>query len=96
MKNENYQIVGRVPKSNRKIEERDKFDSLNTYIYDCSFSWLGTGTANKKGLKQCYAPKLPLLSEMMHSCKSKSLCTEETVNFNIFQWTAIFFIHLIC
>jgi hypothetical protein len=29
-------------KSNRKIVERDKIDTPNTQIHDCSLFWLGT------------------------------------------------------
>jgi hypothetical protein len=32
MKNEKNHIVGTVPKSNRKIVERDKIDTLNSQI----------------------------------------------------------------
>jgi hypothetical protein len=37
--------VGTVPKSNRKIAERDKIDNPNTKIDDLPLSWFGTGTS---------------------------------------------------
>jgi hypothetical protein len=40
-----YHTVGTVPKSNSKIEERDKI----TQIHDHSLSWLGAGTSIKSG-----------------------------------------------
>jgi hypothetical protein len=40
---------GTHPKSNRKIEERDEIDTLNTQIHDRSFSCLGTGISIKIG-----------------------------------------------
>ena len=40
MKNKNYLINRRVPKSNRKISDRDKIDTPNTQIHDRSLSWL--------------------------------------------------------
>ena len=44
MKNKKYHTVGTFPKSNRKILEMGKIDTLNThilyiYIHDCSLSW---------------------------------------------------------
>ena len=44
MKNKKYHTVGMFPKSNRKILEMSKIDTLNThilyiYIHDCSLSW---------------------------------------------------------
>ena len=35
MKNKKYHTVGTVPKSNRKIVERGKIDTLSTQIHDC-------------------------------------------------------------
>jgi hypothetical protein len=37
--------VGTVPKSNRKIIERDKIDISNAQIHDRAFSFLVTGTS---------------------------------------------------
>jgi len=45
----NIHTVGTVPKSNRKIVERGKIDTLNTQIYDRSLYWLGTGISIKSG-----------------------------------------------
>ena len=48
MKNKKYHTVGTFPKSNRKILEMGKIDTLNTHIlyiyiyiciHDCSLSW---------------------------------------------------------
>ena len=44
MKNQNDHTVGTEPKSNRKIVETGKIDTLSTHIRDCSLSWLGTDT----------------------------------------------------
>ena len=41
--------VGIIPKSNIKIEERDKIHTSNTQIRDFSLSWLGTDTSIKIG-----------------------------------------------
>jgi hypothetical protein len=41
----------KIPKSNIKIAERGKIDTPNTKIHDRSFSWLGTVTSIKKGVK---------------------------------------------
>ena len=37
-----HHTVGTAPKSNQKIVERDKIDTLNTHLYDRSLSWLDT------------------------------------------------------
>jgi len=37
-----YHTVGTPPKSNQKIVEKDKIDTLNIHLYDRSLSWLGT------------------------------------------------------
>jgi hypothetical protein len=37
-------IIGTVPKSNRKNEERDKIDTINRQIHNRSHSWLGIRT----------------------------------------------------
>jgi hypothetical protein len=47
-KKQKYHTVGTIPKSERKIVERDKIDSPNTQIHECSLSWLATGTSMKK------------------------------------------------
>ena len=47
MKNKNYQTVGTVLKSNRKILERGKIDTHNIHVHDWSLSWFGTDTSNK-------------------------------------------------
>ena len=39
MKNEKYNTVGTVPKSNRKIIDRGKTDTSSTTIHDSSLSW---------------------------------------------------------
>ena len=47
-----------------------KFDTPNTYIYDRSFSWLGTGTSIKNGgVKLVLHSQTSPLSEMMRLCK---------------------------
>ena len=38
-----HHTVGTVTESNIKIVERDKIDTPNSQIHDCSFVWLGTG-----------------------------------------------------
>jgi len=43
MKDKNYQC-GTVPKSNRKIVERENIDTPSTQIHDRSLSWPNTGT----------------------------------------------------
>jgi hypothetical protein len=43
-------VFGTVPKSNRKIVERDKIDTSNTQMHDRSFHLLGTGTSIKSGV----------------------------------------------
>jgi len=48
-KKQKYHMVGTVPKSNRKIVQRDKIDIPNTQIHDRSLLWLGTGTSIKSG-----------------------------------------------
>jgi len=50
MKNKKYHTVGTLSKSNRKIVERRKIDTLKIQINDCSLSWLGTGTSINKRL----------------------------------------------
>ena len=47
-KKQKYHTVGTIQKSERKIVERDKIDSPNTQIHECSLSWLATGTSMKK------------------------------------------------
>jgi hypothetical protein len=42
-----YRTAGKVPKSNRKIVERDKVVTLSTHIHDLSCS--GTGTSLESG-----------------------------------------------
>ena len=44
MKTKKYHNVGTAPRTNPKIVERGKIDTLNTQIQDRSHSWLGTGT----------------------------------------------------
>jgi hypothetical protein len=41
--------AGTIPKSNRKIVERDKIDTSNTQVHDRSLSWCGTGTLINSG-----------------------------------------------
>jgi hypothetical protein len=41
MENKKCSTVGSIPKSNIKIVERGKIDTINTQIHDCSLSWLG-------------------------------------------------------
>jgi len=48
MENKNN-IIGTVPKSNRKVVETDKSIPENIYIPDRSHSWLGTGTSGNRG-----------------------------------------------
>jgi len=47
MKNKKYRTVRTVPKSNLKMEERDKIDTPSTYIHDCLLSGLDIGTSVK-------------------------------------------------
>ena len=42
-----YHTVSTVPKFNRKIVERDKFDNTKTHIHDCSISLISTCTSKK-------------------------------------------------
>ena len=44
-----YHIVGTVPKYNRKIVKRGKFDTPNTQKHDRAPTWLGTCTSIKNG-----------------------------------------------
>jgi hypothetical protein len=44
-----YHTVGTVPKSNRKVVKRDKFDTPSTEIHDRRPSWVSTGTSIKSG-----------------------------------------------
>ena len=48
-KSKNYHTVGTFPKSNRKIVEKGKINTLSTQINDHSLSWLSTGTSIKSG-----------------------------------------------
>ena len=41
METKKHHTVRTVPKSNRKIVERDKFDTPKTQIHDRSLSWFG-------------------------------------------------------
>ena len=43
-----YHTFGTVPKSNRKIVERGKIDTPNTYIHYRSLCWFGTVTSITK------------------------------------------------
>ena len=46
----NYQADGTVPKSKRKIREKEiKSIPSYTHIHDCSLSWLGTDPSIKSG-----------------------------------------------
>jgi hypothetical protein len=42
--NKHFNTLGTFPKINRKIVERDKFDTPNTQMHDLLLSWLSTGT----------------------------------------------------
>jgi hypothetical protein len=44
-----YHTVGTIRTSNRKIVDKEKIDTPNTQIHDCSVSWLDTGTSIKSG-----------------------------------------------
>jgi hypothetical protein len=44
MKNKKYDTVGKIPKSNIKIVERDKIDNPIRHIHNRSLFWLGIGT----------------------------------------------------
>jgi hypothetical protein len=67
MKNNKYHTVGTVPKSNRKIVERDKIDTSNTQIHDLSLFWLATGTPMKScGVKLVLWPQASSIREMMN------------------------------
>jgi hypothetical protein len=44
MREKKSHAVGTIPKSNIKIVERGKIDTLYTQILDRSLPWLGTGT----------------------------------------------------
>jgi hypothetical protein len=49
-----YHTVRTVPKSNQKVVERSKIDTSNTFIHDCSLSWLGICTLIRSGgVAQC-------------------------------------------
>ena len=50
MKNKNYHTVRTVPKSKRRIVERDQIYTPNTQIHDHSIPWLGTGTSIKSDI----------------------------------------------
>jgi hypothetical protein len=64
IKNQKYHTVRTVPKSNRKIVESGKIDTLN--IHDRSLYWLGTGTSIKSGgIKLISWDQTSPLSEMM-------------------------------
>ena len=49
MKNKTYHTVGTILKSNIKIIERGKIDTLNTLIHDRSLSIIGTGISIDSG-----------------------------------------------
>jgi len=49
MKNKKFHTVRTFPKSNRKIIERGKIYTPNTYTHDRSLSWLSTGTLITSG-----------------------------------------------
>ena len=48
MKNQKYNTIGTVQKSNRKIVERGTIDTPSTQLHDLLLSWLGKGTSIKK------------------------------------------------
>ena len=50
MKNENYHTVGTFPNPIRKIIERGKINTPNTYIQDHSLTWLGTDISKSGGV----------------------------------------------
>jgi hypothetical protein len=59
MKNQKYDTVGTILRSNIKIVERGTFDTPNTQIHDLPFSWLETGTSLKVAvLNYCMGPSL--------------------------------------
>jgi hypothetical protein len=63
-----YHTVGTVPKSNIKIVERGKIDTLNTLIHDCLLSCLGTVTSIKSGgVKLVLWAQTSYLNDMMLS-----------------------------
>ena len=65
-----YHTVGTIPKSNIKIVERVKMDTLYTQIHDRSLSWLGTDTSmNDRGVKLVLRAQNSFLSELMQSSK---------------------------
>jgi len=49
MKNKKFHTVRTFPKSNRKIIERGKIYTPNTYTHDRLLSWLSTGTLITSG-----------------------------------------------
>ena len=49
MKIKKYHTVGTIPKSNRKIRERDKIDTPSTQIHNHSHSCHGKGASIKSG-----------------------------------------------
>ena len=44
-----YHTVGTIPKSQCIIVDKEKIDTPNTQIHDCSVSWLDTDTSIKSG-----------------------------------------------
>jgi len=48
-KTKKYHTLGIVPKSNRKIVERDKIDTPHTQIHNHSLYWLNTGNLIQSG-----------------------------------------------
>ena len=66
-----YHTVRTVPKSNRKIAERDKIGAPNSQIRDCFISLLCTNTSIRKsdGIKLALLVQTSPLSDMLLSCK---------------------------
>ena len=75
MKNEKNHIVGTVPKSNRKIVERDKIDTPNPQIHQhfSLLSWLGTGTSIKSGRLYWFDGSKPQNCSWMHPITINSI-----------------------
>ena len=70
MKNNEYHIVGTIPKSKIKIVGRGKIDTPKIQIHDRSHSWVGTCISIKSpGNALVLWAQIFTLSEMMRSCK---------------------------
>ena len=74
--------------SNRKIVETCKMDTLNTHMYDCWLSWLGTVTSIQSGgIKLVLWTQTSFLSGIIRSCKCFPLASKmPTLTYDRVSW----------